>query len=154
MGIEPLTAADFNWILEHFGDFWDDDSTKARHLPIFLHEFGDTALVIRDEDRVAAYLLGFVAQDGRTGYVHMVAAGRAYRRRGLAHLLYDHFVDLVRARGCTSLKATAAPWNQRSIGFHTAYGMEMQGEDTGAGVPVLPEYSGPGLDRVVFLKKI
>jgi GNAT superfamily N-acetyltransferase len=152
--IESCTKGDFDQILNNFGDYWDDDATRPRHHPIFVFEFSDSAFVIRDGPRIAAYLLGFVAQSAPVGYVHLVAVHRSYRRRGLARTLYDHFIELARRRGCTTLKATAAPENHRSIAFHTALGMSMEGEPTTDGIQIVKDYAGPGIDRVVFTKAI
>ncbi len=142
MKIEPCTKADFDWILDHFDRFWDNDATRPRHHPMFVNEFADTAFVIRDDDTIAAYLFGFVATASPTAYVHMVAVNRAHRRQGLATRLYDNFISLARSRGCKRIKATVAPENRLSIDYHLARGMTMTR---------IENYSGPGIDRVVFL---
>ena len=155
MRIEPLTKADFDWILNHFERFWDDDATRPRHHPIFVNELGDSGFVMRDEGGVAAYLFGLVATASPTGYVHMVAVRRDLRKAGLARRLYDHFVEHALARGCTRLKATVAPENERSIRFHLALGMETpEGDELGGGLRVMRDYAGPGIDRVVFIRVI
>ena len=94
--IEPCTKADFDWILNHFGEFWNNDATRPRHHPIFVHELGDTAFVIRDGESIAAYLFGFIATASPTGYIHMVAVDRRHRRDRLATRLYEHFIELAR----------------------------------------------------------
>ncbi len=109
---------------------------------------------MRDEDGVAAYLFGLIAQSSPTGYVHLVAVRRPHRRRGLARRLYEHFVRHARERGCTRLKATAAPHNRESIAFHLAFGMAMEGDDGAEAVPVVRDYGGPGIDRVIFTRRI
>jgi len=143
--IERCTKADFDWILNHFGEFWNNDATRSRHHPIFVNELGDTAFVIRDGKSIAAYLLGFIATASPTGYVHMVAVNRRHRREHLASRLYDHFITLASERGCIRLKATVAPENKLSIDFHQARGMSME---------TVEDYAGPGIDRVVFLAEI
>lgn len=152
--IERCTKAAFDEIVANHGEFWDSDLTLQLHHPMFIHEFGDTAYVMKDGATVAAYLLGFFAQTGPVAYVHMVAVRRAYHRRGLARRLYDHFIAVAKERGCTKLKATAAPTNAATIAFHTAMGMEMQGELIEGGVKVVKGYLKPGTDRVVFLLDI
>lgn len=154
MRIESLAKRDFDWILDHFDEFWPDDATRPRHHPIFVNELSDSAFVIRDETGVAAYLMGLIAQSSPTGYVHLVAVRRSHRRRGLARRLYEHFSEHARARGCNRLKATAAPWNRDSIAFHLAFGMSMEGEAAGNGLRVVRDYAGPGIDRVVFTRGI
>ncbi len=154
MQIEQCTKADFDQVVSHHSEFWDNDLTLPLHHPMFIHEFGDTAFVMRDGDTVAAYLFGFFAQTGPVAYVHLVAVRRAYHRRGLARRLYDHFIAVAKERGCTKLKATAAPTNAATIGFHLAMGMEMKGEPIAGGVKVVKGYLKPGTDRVVFLMDI
>ena len=53
-----LTAAGQAATLE----FDEGPGSRARHHPMFVHEFGETSLVMRDESsRVAVYLFGFIA---------------------------------------------------------------------------------------------
>jgi hypothetical protein len=103
---------------------------------------------------VAAYLFGFLSQTEPAGYVHLVAVRSAYRRQGLAALLYRHFIAFARERGCRAIKAITTPGNSHSIAFHTALGMRMEGEPNADGVPVVKDYSGPGEQRVVFRMEI
>jgi GNAT superfamily N-acetyltransferase len=119
--------------------FWGERDLRALHHPMFIHEFGEHALVVRaPSGELAAYLLGFVA--GSVGYIHLVGVRDAYRRQGLARLLYAAFEERSRA---TSFKAITTPGNAGSIAFHRALGFE---------ATVVPDYSGPGADRVVLLK--
>ena len=150
MRIEPCTKHDFDHIVSNHSVYWNSELTLQLHHPIFVFGFGDSAFVIRDGETIAAYLFGFFAQTGPVGYVHLVAVHPDYRGRGLARRLYDHFIALARERGCTSLKATAAPANAATIRFHTALGMKMLGRPNADGVPVVAGYLRPGVDRVVF----
>ena len=77
-----------------------------------------------------------------------------YRKQGLARRLYDHFTNFAMARGCTKLKAITSPVNTLSIAFHKSIGMMPTGKDNIDGIPVIKNYSGPGKDRVVFIKDI
>ena len=151
--IEPLSREDFLTIIEEHSKFWDDDLTFQLHHPIFIEEFGDTAYVIRHDGEIIAYLLGFYSQTSPTAYIHMVAVREGHRGKGLARKLYEHFIDAARKKGCTTLKATASPFNEKSIRFHQALGMTMQGEDFHQGVQgvkVVKDYLRKGSHRVVF----
>ena len=148
--IELCTRADFDQIITEHAQFWDNDLTYPLHHPIFLYEFGNSAFVIREGEKVIAYLFGFLAQTEPTGYAHLIAVRVGYRHHGLGNRLYAHFIDFCRRHGCKSIKATAAPTNHGSIAFHTKLGMRMLGEDVGHGVPVVRDYRQPGVDRVVF----
>jgi ribosomal protein S18 acetylase RimI-like enzyme len=127
-------------VLESLGEFWGDRDMRHLHHPMFVHEFGDTALVMRAGDgSVAGYLLGFVAP-GTVGYVHVLGVSRQHRRRGVGRALYERFKALARERGATSLKAVTTPGNEVSIAFHRSLGMS---------TAMVPGYAGPGEDRVV-----
>lgn len=117
MRIEPCTKDDFDYIVSNHSVYWDSELTLQLHHPIFVFEFGDSAFVIRDGETIAAYLFGFFAQTGPVGYVHLVAVHPDYRGQGLARRLFDGFIALARERGCTSLKATAAPTNALRSAF-------------------------------------
>lgn len=78
---------------------------------MFVHEFGDTAWVIREENEIIAYPFAFWSQKEPVGCIHLVGVRRAHQRRGIGKRLYDHFERLARQRGCTALKALTSPRN-------------------------------------------
>ena len=41
-----------------------------------------------------------------------------------------------------------------SISFHRKIGMKLLGEKNEEGIEIIKDYSGPGIDRVVFEKEI
>lgn len=151
---QRCTSADFAEILHDLTDFWGSDRTRALHHPMFLHEFGDSAWVIREAGRVVAYLFGFLAQTAPIGYVHLVAVRSECRGRGLARRLYEHFAAFALSHGCRGLKAITSLRNETSIAFHRSLGMEPEGAAVEHGMPVVRDYAGPGQDRVVFRKAI
>jgi len=139
---EPMTKDDFDAITRNLAAFWGERDPVDLHHPMFVHEFVDGALVIRDaQAAVAAYLFGFFVPDRGLAYVHLVAVREDQRGKGLARQLYARFWMLARERGCTSMKAIARPENTTSIAFHHALGLD----STEA-----PDYSGPGRARIVF----
>ena len=71
--ISICTQQDYNQILEELHEFWDRRDTRHLHHPFLIHEFGNTAFLIRDGSRVVAYLFGFLSQTQQIGYVHTVA---------------------------------------------------------------------------------
>ncbi|MDE0420736.1 MAG: GNAT family N-acetyltransferase [Gammaproteobacteria bacterium] len=151
--IRGCSAADFRQIHQHLGDYWGGLTTRqlarvaALHHPMLLHQFGDTAYSMRDGDVVAAYLFGFLSQtDGRQAYIHLAGVHRAYRRRGLAARLYRHFFAVCALSGRTRVTAVTSAGNERSLAFHRAMGMEING-------PV-PDYRGDGVDMYVMSKEI
>jgi GNAT superfamily N-acetyltransferase len=152
--ISSCTKADFDQILIEFGEFWDNEKTLPLHHPTLIYEFGNSAFVIKQEHQVVAYLFGFLSQTAPIGYVHLIGVRRMQRRQGLGKRLYEYFAAFARERGCTSLKAITSILNRNSIAFHKSIGMEPIGELTEGEVPIVKDYSGPGLNRVVFEKKL
>ena len=150
MQIITCAKSDFDQIVSRISEFWGSDRTLGLHHPIFIHEFGKTAFVIKEGDAVAAYLFGFISQAEPTAYVHLVGVRDAYRRRGLARQLYQHFCDYALSRGCTKIKAITTAANRDSIEFHKAFGFQLLGDADRSGVATVANYAGPGLDRVVF----
>ena len=54
MEIEKCTVSDYNQILENIVDFWGSDRTLSVHHPMFIHEFGNTAFIIKENDKIIA----------------------------------------------------------------------------------------------------
>ena len=139
---ELITKADFDEIVASLATFWGERDLSALHHPMFFHEFGDSALLVRDDDGVvAAYLFGFILPERRIGYVHLVAVRADQRRRGLGRLLYDRFRRLAYERGCRGIKAITTPGNAGSIAFHRAMGMK---------AVEVADYAGRGRPRVIL----
>ena len=145
---------DYDQIVSELAAFWGDDRMRALHHPMFLNEFGDCAHVVRESEQVVAYLFGFVAP-GPLAYIHLVGVRDTHRHRGLARRLYDHFTERAVAQGCRQLRAITSPQNTGSIRFHRSLGFVPVGEPgADGGVPVVKDYGGPGVDRVVLEKRI
>jgi GNAT superfamily N-acetyltransferase/predicted enzyme related to lactoylglutathione lyase len=144
---------DYDQIVSELPAFWGDDRMRALHHPMFVNEFGDGAHVIREGEQVVAYLFGFVAP-GPLAYIHLVGVRDTHRHRGLARRLYDHFTAEAVMRGCRQLRAITSAQNTGSIQFHRSLGFEAVGEPAAGGVPVVRNYGGPGVDRVVLEKRI
>jgi ribosomal protein S18 acetylase RimI-like enzyme len=149
MVITQCTKADYDHILTNIVDFWDSDRTLHLHSPIFVYEFGDTAFVVKSGDEVCAYLFAFIAPR-RVAYCHLLGVRATYRRHGLARQLYTHFFEYAQACGATIVRAITTPTNERSIAFHKSMRFSLLGEPNMQGIPVVANYSGPSLDRVVF----
>jgi ribosomal protein S18 acetylase RimI-like enzyme len=133
-------------ILRDFPRFWGDrERLRPLHHPMFVLEFGDTALAARRADgQLLAYLLGFVTP-ARDAYVHLVAVRDDARGLGLARRLYGTFTDAALTRGAVALKAVTSPENTGSQEFHRALGFTLTRAD---------DYGGAGQARVVMRKDL
>ena len=148
--ISLCTHQDYKQILDELHEFWGARDTRHLHHPFLVHEFGNSAFVIRNGAQVLAYLFGFLSQTEPVGYVHTVAVRSSARRQGLAGELFGHFVEFARRHGCRHVKAITTPSNLGSIAFHKSLGMQLLGEAHIDGIAVLPDYAGRGAPRVVF----
>jgi ribosomal protein S18 acetylase RimI-like enzyme len=152
--ISTCTKQDYDRIIKDLPEFWDGRDTRRLHHPMLIHEFGNSAFVIRDGEAIAAYLFGLISQTAPVGYVHAIAVHPDMRRARLGHKLFDHFAAFARNRNCTHVKAITTPSNSGSIAFHKSLGMQLLGEPDSAGVPVVANYAGHNEPRVVFWKAI
>jgi GNAT superfamily N-acetyltransferase len=141
---------DYNQITKDVVDFWGSERTLELHHPYLIHEFGNTAFVIKENGMVVAYLFGFFSQTEQVGYVHLIGVRGNYQKRGLGKMLYDRFIELCKLKGLTRVKAITPPVNHTSIDFHKKIGMTLLGSPNKDGINVIKDYSGPGKDRVVF----
>lgn len=155
MNIENCKHKDFVQITHDITDFWGSDRTLIHHHPFLIHEFGNTAFVIKDGKKVIAYLLGFFSQTEKTAYIHLIAVRQNAQRKGLGIKLYEHFINIAKQNNCDKIKAITSAPNKLSINFHTKkIRMTMLGEENNEGIKVVKNYSGHGKDRVVFEKHI
>jgi len=139
--LERARIEDLRAIIDELPAFWGEREMAGLHQALYVHEFGDSALLIRDADgRVIAYLLGFVGP-ARVGYIHIVAVREGHREKGLARRLYTEFESYARACGAVGLKAITSPENVRSQDFHRALGFALR---------EVPGYSVSGEAMVVF----
>ncbi|GIF67900.1 hypothetical protein Ais01nite_59350 [Asanoa ishikariensis] len=139
--LRRATPTDLAAILADLPAYWGDRDVRHLHHPMFVREFGDTAFVSGDVD---GYLFGFVAP-AHVGYIHAVAVHERSRGSGLGRHLHAAFAAAARARGATRLKAITGAANADSIGFH---------ERIGFTACLIPDYSGPGQDRVVLTRDL
>ena len=153
--IENCSMEDFNEIIRDISDFWGSDRTLHLHQSYLIHEFGNTAFVIKDKDIIVAYLFGFFSQMQRLAYVHLIGVREKYQKQGFGQMLYENFIEVAKSQDIHKIKAITKPANIRSINFHTnKIGMALIGEPNKDGIKVVKNYSGLDEDRVVFEKII
>jgi hypothetical protein len=110
--------------------------------------------VAKEGEKVVGYLFGFLSQTELVGYVKFIGVRQSCQKRGIGRKLYERFAQFAKEKGCEELKAITSPTNKTSVAFHKSIGMKLLREPNEEGVPVVKDYSGPGIDRVVFRKKI
>jgi ribosomal protein S18 acetylase RimI-like enzyme len=110
---------------------------------LFFEQLGPSGVWLeRDDGAPAGFLLGLVSEaEPDLAYVHMHVVDPALRGRGLGEVLYRAFAERAAARGCTRIRALAAPGRGASRRFHERLGFAGRWE---------PGYLGPDGDRVVF----
>ena len=136
MEISTCTLQDHNQILEALPEFWDGRDTRQLHQTFLIHEFGNSAFVIRGASVVVAYLFGFISQTQPVGCVHAIAVRACARRRHLAQHLFDHFA------------VRPPPWLYPCQGDNNAVEFGLDGK------PIIADYTGRSASRVVFWKAI
>ena len=144
VSVRRAAIEDLQMIVATIEQFWGGRDVVGLHHALYIHELGETALMIGDDSGVLAYLLGFVTP-AREGYIHVVAVREDQRGRGLARTLYDEFATLARARGAVALKAITSPANTGSHAFHRTLGFSAS---------EVPGYSASGEARTVFRREL
>jgi ribosomal protein S18 acetylase RimI-like enzyme len=146
--VEIRTAApsDYERIVEVVDDWWGG-RTMAPLLPrLFLDHFAETSLVIEDDGRLEAFLVGFLSTArSEEAYIHFVGVRPGCRRSGLARALYERFFELAQADGRNIVRCVTSPANEGSVAFHRKLGFEDE---------LVSDYDGPGADRVAFVKTL
>lgn len=148
--ISVCSHEDFLQIVSEIEGFWGSNRTLSYHHPMFIHEFGDTAIVIKQNEKVVGYLFGFISQKERLGYVHLIGVRQEFQKKGIGRRLYNHFIDVLKLKGIYELKAITTPTNESSIIFHSRLGMTMVGVENEEGLKVVKDYAGIGQHRIVF----
>ena len=150
--IRHAAPSDYGRVIQHVNAWWGVRSGEADYRPIlpklfFLH-FEGTSFVAEDEEgRLVAFLIGFVSQsDPEEAYVHFVGVAPEHRGSGIGTALYERFCSVVAAHGCTRVRCVTSPLNEESVSFHEALGFTVES--------VVPDYDGPGEDRVLFVKQL
>ena len=142
VAVRTARPDDYEAIVSVVDEWWG--RPLARMLPrLFLDHFHATSLVAEWDGALVGFLIGFHSASARDrAYVHFVGVAPAARQSGLARRLYETFFAAAREDGATLVSAITSPANSASIAFHRAMGFTVRG-------PV-PDYDGPGVDRVVF----
>jgi len=154
--IRALEPADYQFVSSAVDDWWGGRPVRALVHRIFFDHLNATSYAIGPSDAVQAFLIGFVSQaDPTVAYIHFVGVSPAARAGGLARMLYEHFFNVVSAKGCTEVRSITSVVNTGSIKFHRRLGFTLlPGSGEIDGIPVALDYAGEGQHRVLFHKSL
>ncbi len=165
--LRPASEADFPRIAHALRDWWRQPGfetelairERVAMVPrLWLQHFASTSLIahVPGDDQLYGFLVGFVSADRPDeGYIHFVGVWPGARRMGVGRLMYTGFFDLCRARGCTRVRCVASPQNVLSVDFHRGMGFTLEpGPESGPGGPYVPDYDGPGIPRIRFVRPL
>jgi len=124
--IQQCTMNDFKQVRAEIIDFWGTDRTLYIHQRLLVRKFGESAYVIKEGDKVIAYLVGFIDDKRNIGWVHLIGVRISHQK----------------------IKALTIPENEESIAFHKKIGMKFLGVPNDKGIPVIKNHHDSGQDRV------
>lgn len=124
-------------------EFWDGRDVQHLHHPVWFRQFGSGAQAARSKDgALCAYLLACVTSE--LAYVHVVATLPEARGTSLARRMYKNVLHAASQAGCPTVEAVTTLENTGSIAFH---------ERLGFTASLVPDYAGPGQDRVHLVRR-
>jgi ribosomal protein S18 acetylase RimI-like enzyme len=151
--LRQARVSDHRVIVGCVQQWWNDSRTpdQARELSLllprlFLQFFSSTSLVLEEDERIRAFLIGFYAADNEEeAYIHFVGVDPTLRGQGLARRLYTVFLRHAAEAGRHQVRAITSSGNIGSIAFHQAMGFTVEpGDREVDGLPVCTDYDGPG----------
>jgi ribosomal protein S18 acetylase RimI-like enzyme len=148
------TEQDHADVLAALDSWWDYPEAQARRsqraalVPrLFFEHFTDTTLIVRDEDRLVAFLIGFLSQSRLDeAYIHFVGVEPRHRGRGLGTDLYERFFGVVRDNRRRKVLAITSASNTGSQAFHRSMGFTVSDP--------ISNYDGQGGVYVTFSREL
>jgi GNAT superfamily N-acetyltransferase len=133
-------------------EWWGGRDLRAMLPRIFFEHFRTTSWVAEHEERLVAFLVGFLCPThGDEAYIHFAGVDPAWRRTGLGRDLYQRFFEVARAHGRTVIHAGTSTVNRDSIAFHQRLGFVLlPGDREVDGLPAGDDPSVPGRTVVRF----
>jgi ribosomal protein S18 acetylase RimI-like enzyme len=148
VSIRHAKASDYGRVIGRINVWWGGREMAPMLPKLFFIHFEGTGFVAEDEDgELLGFVCGFLSQTADDeAYIHFVGVTPDDRREGLGRALYQRFFDEARANGRSVVRCVTSPANDRSVAFHEALGFEVE--------RVVPDYDGPGEDRVLLVKRL
>lgn len=156
MKIRNVKESDYNVINRILDEWWGGRHVSGMLPKLFFIHFKETSLVAEASGNIIGFIVGFISPTyPNEAYIHFVGVDPEQRNNGLGRELYTLFIDIVRKKGCQTIRCVTSPVNKTSIKFHIKMGFDIEpGDYIIDEVPVTKDYDGAGGDRVLFQKKI
>ena len=151
------TIADHLPIVSVVDEWWGGAHVAPLVQNQFFEHFSSTSFVEAGPAGIRWVLLGFdSADEPDTYYLHFVGVRPELRPSGRGAALYERAFDEARARGRSVVRCITGLVNRRSIAFHRAMGFELMPGDgvDDEGVPFHRDHGGPGVDQVLFRRRL
>lgn len=146
--IRHAKPSDYGRVIGRINVWWGGRDMAPMLPKLFFLHFEGTSFVAEDEDGdLIGFVCGFLSQTkDDEAYIHFVGVTPDKRGEGVGRRLYERFLTEVRANGRTVVRCVTSPVNRASVEFHQALGFEVD--------RVVPDYDGPGEDRVLLVKRL
>ena len=148
VSIRHAKPSDYGRVIGRVNVWWGGRDMAPVLPKLFFLHFEGTSFVAEDEDDdLVGFLCGFLSQTSDDeASIHFVGVTPDTRGQGLGRSLYERFFDEVRSHERTVVRCVTSPANRASVEFHEALGFAVD--------RVVPDYDGPGEDRVLLVRQL
>jgi len=148
--------SDSDAVIAAITDWWPGIHMVHAVCPQLFEHFGDTCIIVEDDDGLIGFLVGFMSQRfSDAGYVHYAGVRPGHRGAGLGTEMYTRFAQVTRDHGKTEVLAETGAWNVQSIAFHKRVGFTLEpGDEIVDGIPVHHDTTGHGFDYVEMVWRL
>ncbi len=134
-------------VLAVLSDWWGGRDLSHLLPRLYFQHFNNTSFIVEVQGQLVGFLIGFLSQsEPSNAYIHFVGVHPEHRKQHLGQALYERFFALARARGAHAVRAITGTVNTGSQAFHTRLGFKVS--------EPIPDYDGPGDDRVTMKKTL
>jgi GNAT superfamily N-acetyltransferase len=153
--IRRPTEQDHAAIVDVVDEWWSGRRVRHRLPRMWFRHFAGSAWIAETADgRRAGVVIGFVSP-GRPdeAVLHLLGVDPNLRRRGLGSALEARLADDARRAGAHRIVTTIPTGDPAALAFLVARGYRIDdgpGTRSIHGTPAMPDYDGPGEDRVLL----
>jgi ribosomal protein S18 acetylase RimI-like enzyme len=154
--VRKSRSSDHPRIIGVLKDWWGGRDLTWMLQKLFLDHFCNTSFIVEKDDKLIAFLVGFLSQANTDeGYIHFAGVHPDYRGMGIGEYLYEQFYAICRQNRRSIIRACTSPVNRGSIAFHTKIGFQIEkGNAEIDGIPVTLDYNKPNDTKVLFKKQL